>query len=181
MLLRSHFARGRLDPTGNAWVSFDLVVGDEVTTLEARIDTGFTGFVQIPYEDAVSRGVIDYGRWTQISLADGSEVLCPLGLARVQFMGSTMHADVLMPPGATLTLVGMKFLQKFEAGVMISQTLGVNLISEQALAGLVEQIERESAGSPVRMRRMISIIVGPVTRALSSLSGSVRRGEHPPK
>lgn len=136
--------QGHYDSRGNACLKLLLLGAKEgqgqSTTLDAIIDTGFTGFMQIPRKRAASIGVVDLRQSTQVSLADGTTISCPLGLAFARFMDVGQWGMIFMPPDAKETLVGMEFLRTFGLAVVISRTVGIRLYSEEFLAEIVEKM-----------------------------------------
>ena len=109
--------------------------------IEAIIDTGFTGVLQIPQSVGPS---IPPTTHVTVVLADGREVEIPAGLAQATFMGMTRDVLVLLSGSTGATLVGMDFLRQFGLGLMLSEHLGVRLVREELFLDVVEQVQGAS-------------------------------------
>lgn len=131
--------QGHYDSQGNACLTFLLIGSKSAITLDAIIDTGFTGFVQTSPEVGASIGLPDLKRVTPVTLADGSTISCEFSVSIARFMGMGKPGTVLMPAGSHATLVGMEFLRTFGVGLMISRSTGVHLVSEHLLSEALEQ------------------------------------------
>ena len=111
---------GRYDEDGNPCISFHLrgaahkKPGPEY---EDIINTGFSGFIQLPFEKAFELRLTLEGT-SEVILADGSSktVLTALGVATLAGMKTvgTIH----LSPSLEI-LVGMEFLRKFKCGLGI--------------------------------------------------------------
>jgi len=134
---------GHFDKLGNACVKFHLcgVKHDEPgVEYTGIIDTGFTGFVQLPMQYAFALGLPLHGTLT-VTLADGSQFVCLAALAKVTIAGKQETGIVTLAPDATEILVGMDLLRRFNLGLFVLKGL-VLLISEDFIA---EQVKKAAA------------------------------------
>lgn len=113
---------GKFDDDGNPCVDFHLcgvnhpVPGPKFTGI---IDTGFTGFLQIPLHEAFALGLPLEGT-TAVTLADSSECVLLAARASVTFIGEPLYGVVLLSPGTSDILMGMEFLRAFGKSLMIT-------------------------------------------------------------
>ena len=116
---------GAIDEAGHPTLSFFLHgVAHEPPGIkyEGLVDTGFTGFVQIPFAEACKlrlplEGIV------KSTLADGSTVnsLTALGRATIIQNGNSLGpklGTVTVSPSPTI-LIGMEFLRAFDQGLGI--------------------------------------------------------------
>src|SRR3954454_15031300 len=112
---------GHFDSLGNPCLKFHLCgVAHDPPGLEfeAIIDTGFSGFIQLPLQHAFSLKLPLEGTASYI-LADGSRGTSLTALATTTFEGQTIVGVVTLTPGTQDILVGMSFLRQFKLGLMI--------------------------------------------------------------
>ena len=123
---------GFFDSFGNACLKFHLcgvrhpLPGVEYSGI---IDTGFTGFLQAPIQEAFSLGLPLEGT-TTISLADGSSVVSLTALAKATLLGRTEVGTVILSFNSEELLVGMDFLRRFKRALVVSQSAGVVLVED---------------------------------------------------
>lgn len=130
---------GHFDPRGNACLKLHLCgVAHKEPGLEFEgiIDTGFTGFIQLPIQHAFSlklplEGTAGY------TLADGSSSVCLTALARTTWKDKTETGTITLTTGATDILIGMEFLRRFKLGLLIVMQT-VMLIDETELQQFAE-------------------------------------------
>ena len=110
---------GRYD-RGHAHVTFTLVEGDVSVDCLGMIDTGFTGFLLIPVQYAISLGLTLEGTVTSM-LADGRRLVNLSARCAVRINGYETTGTVLLDQGQSpMLLVGMEFLQQFKLGLLMT-------------------------------------------------------------
>jgi predicted aspartyl protease len=112
---------GHFDSLGNPCLKFHLCgVAHDPPGLEfkAIIDTGFSGFIQLPMQHAFSLKLPLEGTSSYI-LADGSRGTSLTVLAHTTFGGTTVLGVVTLTPGSQDVLVGMDFLRRFKLGLIM--------------------------------------------------------------
>lgn len=82
------------------------------------IDTGFTGFLQLPLHEGFAPGLPLEGTLTA-TLADGTSTGMLVAHAVVTFAGKTESGLVCLAPGTDAVLIGMDFLRHFRKCLMI--------------------------------------------------------------
>jgi predicted aspartyl protease len=128
-----HSGLGHFDSLGNPCIKFHLCgVAHDPPGLEYTgiIDTGFTGFIQLPLHHAFSLKLPLEGTASYI-LADGSRSTSLTAIAQTTFGGQTISGVVTLAPGSQDILVGMSFLRQFKLGLMIVKDM-VLLVDEDA-------------------------------------------------
>ena len=114
---------GHFDRLGNPCLKFHLCgVAHDPPGLEfeAIIDTGFSGFIQLPMQHAFSLKLPLEGTSSYV-LADGSRGTSLTALAHTTFGGTTVLGVVSLTPGSLDVLVGMDFLRRFKLGLIMTR------------------------------------------------------------
>ncbi len=122
---------GHFDQQGNACVKFHLCgVHHEApgVEFEGLIDTGFTGFLQLPIQHAFQLKLPLNGT-ASITLADAHHTVCLTALARTTFNGQTVVGVVSLEMQSQEILIGMDFLRQFKKGLVVAK--GVVIITEE--------------------------------------------------
>ena len=130
---------GHYDTHGNACLKLHLCgVAHQPPGLEFEgiIDTGFTGFIQLPIAHAFSLKLPLEGT-ASYTLADGSQSTCLTALASTTFSGKTITGVVTLAIGSQDILIGMDFLRQLKLGLFIV-TGRVFLIDEEEAAELAK-------------------------------------------
>ncbi len=133
---------GHFDKSGNACLEFHLcgTKHDEPgVEYSGIIDTGFTGFIQLPLQHAFSLGLPSESTVT-VQYADGSKSVCLTALAKVTFADKLETGVVILAPNANDILIGMDFLRRFNLGLFVSKKKVV-VIPEDAL----EEIQKKAS------------------------------------
>ena len=100
--------------------------------LEGIIDTGFTGFVQVPpYLATALRLLTPPLSWGNTILADGTTQQVVLQEALVSVESETRNGICQIPMAQdSPILIGMDFLRRFDRLLIVSNELGVRLVPE---------------------------------------------------
>ena len=137
------FYPGHFDNQGNACVKLHLCgvrnfpQGVEFSGI---IDTGFTGFIQLPLGVALGLGLPLEGT-AKVMLADGSEIiqLTAQAIASVNFpepIGKrSINGIVTLSEYSLDILIGMEFLRSFEHRLFLSTKYGVALVPDNGPQG----------------------------------------------
>jgi predicted aspartyl protease len=122
---------GHFDSLGNPCLKFHLCgVAHDPPGLEfeAIIDTGFSGFIQLPMQHAFSLKLPLEGTSSYV-LADGTRGTSLTALAHTTFGGTTVLGVISLTPGSLDVLVGMDFLRRFKLGLIM--TKGTIVLSDE--------------------------------------------------
>ena len=125
---------GHFDSLGNPSLKFHLCgIAHKEPGLEFEgiIDTGFTGFIQLPLQHAFSLKLPLEGT-ASYTLADGSQSACLVALAKTTFGDKKVVGAVTLAPGSTDILVGMGFLRQMKLGILMVKEI-VFLLDEEEL------------------------------------------------
>ena len=129
---------GRFDRDHIARLSFTLhsPSGKSSATYEGIIDTGLTGFVQVPASVGTALGFLTPPLAVgNTHLANGATQQVLLKQSKVY--GPDRDAEWRLPnpldPQQPSTLIGMDFLRRFERLLIVSSRLGIHLVPEQSL------------------------------------------------
>ena len=126
---------GHYDGQGNACLAFHLrgvrhePPGVEYTGI---IDTGFTGFVQLPLSAAVALALPLEGT-TSVTLADGSTTAKLTAQAEATLLGESEVGIVIIEFHSPEILIGMDFLRRFKKGLIISRHI-VGVVPETEMS-----------------------------------------------
>lgn len=134
---------GHFDQRGNVCLKLHLCgVRHEPpgVEFEAIIDTGFTGFIQLPMSHAMSLSLPLEGT-NAVTLADESSVVMLTAMVRATLLGRTEYGVALLSTTSDTILVGMDFLRRFERALVVSKQLGVVLMDE----GVIEAYQPPDA------------------------------------
>ena len=97
---------------------------------EGIIDTGFTGFIQIPMRDALTLA-LPLETSTQVTLADASSLVMLAATAQATIRDRSQTV-VLLSETSDDILLGMDFLRQFDQTLTISNRRGVRLVEDSA-------------------------------------------------
>ena len=105
---------------GHAYVDFTLRgTKPQEIACAGLIDTGFTGFVQLPMQHAIALGLPLHGTISS-TLADGRRVDSYTAVAIAELTGFRRPGIVTLSTSANDILVGMEFLRTFGFGLYLT-------------------------------------------------------------
>ena len=131
---------GERGPNGDARIKFHLHgVERELPGLEFSgiIDTGFSGFIQLPFTQAISLGLSGESTIT-LTLANGDRIVNFAARAQATLGGDTSEGMVILAPQKSSVLIGMDFLRRFNRALVISRNLGIVLLDENTFSDLAQ-------------------------------------------
>ena len=131
-MTRSRIGIGHYDKRGNACLKFYLCgVKHGLPGLEYNgvIDTGFTGFIQLPIQHAFALS-LPLQNTTSVTLADGSQTVNLTALATATLLGKTEVGTVILVFSSQEILIGMDFLRRFKRALVVSKS-GIMLIDDE--------------------------------------------------
>lgn len=126
---------GHFDQRGNACLKLHLcgVRHDPPgVEFEAIIDTGFTGFIQLPLSHAMSLSLPLEGT-NVVTLADESKLVMLTAMVDATLLGRTESGVALLSTSSDSILVGMDFLRRFRRALVVSKAVGVVLMDEEPI------------------------------------------------
>lgn len=95
------------------------------------IDTGFTGFLQLPFQVAFELALPLEGT-TSVMLADGSTANRLTAAAQATVCGESRFGTVILEAASPEIFIGMEFLRRFDVGLFVTRDL-VGIVSEETL------------------------------------------------
>lgn len=116
---------GEYDETGCPCINFHICgVKHDVPGLEYSgiVDTGFSGFLQVPLSVALSLGLPLEGTGASV-LADGKTETHLTALGKVTLAGETLVGLVSIAPDDASILIGMDFLRVFQKNLLIGKDI----------------------------------------------------------
>lgn len=124
---------GHYDKQGNACIKLHLHgAKHSAPGLEyiGIIDTGFTGFIQVPFSVAFALGIPLDGTNT-FTLANGAKHVALMGLVFATFSGREELGVAVLSTSSDI-LIGMDFLRRFNRALVVSQN-GIFLVDENTI------------------------------------------------
>lgn len=103
---------------------------------EAIIDTGFTGFLMMPFMQALPLGLTLYGTG-DFTLADGSTSPRLLALGWVDVEGEKTGGVIVLEGNASYPLLGMDFLRKCKKALLVARA-GAILVDEDRFVAAIK-------------------------------------------
>ena len=116
---------GSFDTSGSPVVTISIPSANEasppVRVFDAVIDTGFTGFLQMPTQEANGLGIVARTSG-DVEYADGRIRAVPLAWARVALGEATEEGFIHLHDATTEVTVGLEFLRTFRKALVLSVT-----------------------------------------------------------
>lgn len=103
---------------------------DDGIECNGLIDTGFSRFIQLPFDLACALGLPLDGINT-FTLANGAKINMVMALVVAEFAGIKKTGIASISPSSEI-LIGMEFLRLFDLGMMVSKDF-ISLASEEAI------------------------------------------------
>jgi predicted aspartyl protease len=129
---------GSVDPQGSPRTRISISPEDRPglsREFEATIDTGFTGFVQMPLAWADAVGLVAVGE-LPVTYGDGSTSPAPIAWARLQLGSETRDGFVHLEAGTAEVLVGVHFLRLFRKTLVFSAAQEEVLLVDRSASDL---------------------------------------------
>jgi clan AA aspartic protease len=111
---------GSLDNSRSAFITIAVSAPSGASHfVDALIDTGFTGFVQLPERHARALG-LTLGAVSEVEYADGRTGTIPLAWARVGLGRDSREELIHVQRGSDEVIVGMELLRIFQKILVVS-------------------------------------------------------------
>lgn len=140
-MTESGFHLGKYDDKGSPCLSMTLFGMKNVKqglTCTGLIDTGFSGFIQIPFDIACALGAPLHGI-KSFTLANGEPVNMIMALVQSEFAGKKKIGVASISPSDEI-LVGMEFLRIFSVDLLVSREY-VSLLDEKLIKDRIQELE----------------------------------------
>jgi predicted aspartyl protease len=114
-------------------------------------DSGFTGFVRVPLQDAAAFGLSSHAA-TSYTMANDAKVACSLAMGTVAFAGATVEGVICLWEGSQEILIGMDLLRLFGVTLVMSSS-SILLVDQEWLDDAVKRAaekteEKDAEGEP---------------------------------
>ena len=173
---------GSFDKSGNPCLKFHLCgVAHDMPgiELEGIIDTGFTGFIQIPAHHAFSLK-LPLDSTVSTTLADGSKVTNIMVLASTTYNGVTVTGAVNLSGSSQEILVGMDFLRQFHLSLIVAKGFVV-LMREDWVQKIIDAEQKKQqdqiAAAPATTPVIGTTVTTPTTDSGASPTPTVPQPE----
>jgi predicted aspartyl protease len=138
---------GGFDSSGSPTITIRVVGPLGSKTYEAVIDTGFTGFVELPLVEVVELGLKTQGA-ANVMLGDGTVVTNSLATADVHLGDQSESGTILLADSSSGVLVGMAFLREFKKSLILTNGAVVLYDEHETIEGIVELMKDLPQGQP---------------------------------
>ena len=141
-------AKGYFDQQGTPCLKVSLcgIFNSDGIEIEAIIDTGFTGFISIPLIEAFPVGLPLFGT-TTVTFADGSTGNKLTALGTIAIGDRREKGIVILEENASDVLLGMDFLRRFKASLVITKD-SIALLEHDWLDQINSKLPTDSTPPP---------------------------------
>ncbi len=138
---------GEFDSTGSPVISIRVTGALGSKAYQAVIDTGFTGFVELPFLEMVELGLKTEGA-ANVMLGDGTIVTNHLASADVHLATQVENGAILLAENSSGVLVGMDFLREFKKSLILTNSAVVLYDEHETLEAIVGLMKNLPQGQP---------------------------------
>jgi len=138
---------GGFESSGSPIIAIRVAGPSGSKTYWAVIDTGFTGFVELPLIEMVDLGLKSQGA-TNVMLGDGSVITNLLSSADVHLGNQIENGTVLLADNSSGVLIGMAFLREFKKSLILTNSAVVLYDEHETLETIVDLMKRQPQGQP---------------------------------
>jgi clan AA aspartic protease len=136
---------GRFDASGSAVIDISVAGDTGSKTYPATIDTGFSGFVALPFNEMIELGLSVHGA-ANVLLGDGSIVATPVSSGTASIGGLTVSGTIVLDEASTEILIGMAFLREFKMALILTNTVVVLCDENETLDAIAKSATGGQAG-----------------------------------
>jgi predicted aspartyl protease len=138
---------GGFDSTGSPIIAIRVQGSSGSKTYQAVVDTGFTGFVELPLFEMVELGLKTEGA-ANVMLGDGSVVTNYLSTAAVHLATQVESGTILLAESSSGVLIGMAFLREFKKSLILTNSAVVLYDEDETLETIVNLMKTLPQGQP---------------------------------
>jgi predicted aspartyl protease len=138
---------GRFDSTDSPTIAIEVAGATGSKSYDAVIDTGFTGFVALPWNEMIHLGLSTQGA-TDVTLGDGSITHNHLSTGAVTLGSQVEKGTILLDEKSTDILVGMDFLRKFKMALILTNVAVVLYDEHETLEAVAKFMGTAPQGQP---------------------------------
>lgn len=138
---------GRFDNTGTPIIDIRVSGASGTKTYSAAIDTGFTGFVALPFNEMIDLGLAVQGA-TGVMLGNGSVVATPVSSGVASVGGLNATGTIVLDETSSEILVGMAFLREFRMALILTNTAVVLYDEHETIEAIAGFMKASPQGQP---------------------------------
>ena len=138
---------GKFDSTGSAIVDIQVAGPSGKKTYSATIDTGFSGFVALPYSEMIDLGLSVHGA-ANVQLGDGSIITSDLSSGKVSLGDLDATGTIVLDETSAEVLIGMDFLREFKLALILTNSAIVLYDEREGLDEIVRLMSTAPEGQP---------------------------------
>jgi predicted aspartyl protease len=138
---------GTFDSSGNAIISIRVTGASGSKNYDAIIDTGFSGFVALPFLEMVELGLTTQGA-ANVMLGDGSIITNHVSSADVTLGIQVENGTILLDENSSDVLVGMAFLREFKKSLILTNSTVVLYDEHETLETIIQLMREAPQGQP---------------------------------
>lgn len=134
------FALAPLDQSGRPNTPLEVLgPSQQFYSFEALVDTGFTGFIQLPAAAGALLGLSAGPDFLDVTLGNGVAVPAQLAQGTVRLARRTRQGPILLMPGPAGVVIGMDALRVFGLSLLVPPHRDAALIDANALRRFLQQ------------------------------------------
>jgi predicted aspartyl protease len=138
---------GRFDASGSAIIDITVTGDSGSKSYPATIDTGFSGFVALPFNEMIELGLSVQGA-ADVLLGNGSIVATPVSSGKASIGGQSATGTIVLDETSTEILIGMAFLREFKMALVLTNRAVVLYDEHEALDAITRFMAASPPGQP---------------------------------
>jgi predicted aspartyl protease len=138
---------GRFDASGSAVIDIGVAGDSGSKTYPATIDTGFSGFVALPFNEMIDLGLSVHGA-ADVLLGNGSIVASPVSSGTAFIGGLIATGTIVLDETSTEILIGMAFLREFRMALILTNSTVVLYDENETLDAIAGFMGTAPLGQP---------------------------------
>jgi predicted aspartyl protease len=146
---------GEFDSSGSPIIAIKVAGPSGAKHYKAVIDTGFTGFVELPISEMIELGLKSYGA-ANVMLGDGSVITNLLSSSDVHLGNQIQNGTILLAEGSAGVLVGLAFLREFKKSLILTTTAVFLYDEDETLEAIIELMMDLPQGQPNTSSTVVS-------------------------
>jgi len=139
---------GSFDNDGSPVIKIKIAGDLGENEYSAVLDTGFTGFVAIPFGEMQTLGLTISGA-TSVMLGDGSVVENFVAEGIITIGSQADVGTIVLDNGSADILVGLDFLRQFRLGLVLTDTIVALYDAQETMGAITQFMALAPVGSPV--------------------------------
>jgi predicted aspartyl protease len=138
---------GRFDSTGSAIIDIEVAGPSGSKKYSATIDTGFSGFIALPYLEIIDLGLSIHGA-ANVQLGDGSIITRNLSSGKVLLGDLETTGTIILDETSAEVLLGMDFLREFRLALILTNSAIVLYDEREGSDEIIRLMSAAPRGQP---------------------------------